>query len=52
MFAKRFFAFLVTLSLVMGSAAGARALEVDSGDVYCFTGADFSENAEEPLVGV
>lgn len=52
MFAKRFFAFLVTLSLVLGCAAGAMALEVESGDVYCFTGADFSGNEEEPLVGV
>ena len=52
MFPRRFLISLLALSLVLGSAAGALALEVDSGTVYCFSSGDFSPEEAEPLAGV
>lgn len=52
MFRRRFLSFLMVLTLAFGCAVGARAVEVSSGDVYCFSSGDFSQNEEEPLVGV
>ena len=52
MFRKRFFSFLMAMTLAFGCAVGALAVEVESGDVYCFSSGDFSQDAEEPLVGV
>lgn len=52
MFLRRIFAFTMALCLVLGCVAGAQALEVDSGAVYCFSSGDFSQGEEEPLVGV
>lgn len=51
MFRKRFLCLLLALACVLSGAVGALALEVESGDVYCFTSEDFSHE-EEPLVGV
>ena len=52
MFRKRFFSFLMAMTLAFGCAVGALAVEVESGDVYCFSSGDFSQSEEEPLVGV
>lgn len=52
MFRRRFFASVLALTLAFGCAAGVRALEVDSGAVYCFSSGDFAREEEEPLLGV
>ena len=52
MFRRRMISFLMALTLPFGCAVGALAVEVESGDVYCFSSEDFSQNEEEPVVGV
>ena len=52
MFRRRMISFLMALTLPFGCAVGALAVEVESGDVYCFSSGDFSQNEEEPVVGV
>jgi hypothetical protein len=47
----RFLSLFLALGLIFGGALGASALEVDSGDVYCFSSTDFAQT-EEPLTGV
>ena len=47
---KRILAFFMLLTVLAGLCLGAVAAEVDSGAVYCFTSADFSQ--EEALVGI
>ena len=51
MFRMRFLPFLLALVLIFGSALGTMAVEVESGEVYCFSSNDFTQDAE-PLVGV
>jgi len=51
MFRKKLLCLLLAAWCAFGGAAGAFAVEVTSGDVYCFTQEDFSQE-EEPLVGV
>ena len=52
MFRRRFFSSLMALVMAFGCAVGTNALEVDSGEVYCFSSGDFSQEGEEPLAGV
>lgn len=51
MFRKKLLCLLLAAWCAFGGAAGAFAVEVTSGGVYCFTQEDFSQE-EEPLVGV
>lgn len=52
MIRRRILSMLLALTLPFGCAVGALAVEVESGDVYCFSSGDFSQNEEEPVVGV
>ena len=52
MIRRRILSMLLALTLAFGCAVGALAVEVTSGDVYCFSSGDFSENEEDPVVGV
>lgn len=51
MFQRKLLSLLAAGALVFAGALGVGALEVDSGEVYCFTSGDFASEGE-PLVGV
>ena len=52
MFQRRFLSFLMAALLTFGCAVGTLAVEVSSGEVYCFSSGDFSRSEDETLLGV
>lgn len=50
MFRNRLLAFLTALCCIAGLSCTAAAVQVDSGDVYCFSSGDFS--GEKPISGI